>query len=144
MTLAARIKEAIGDMKPVDVAKATNNSASAVTQWMNGETKTLRGETVALLELKTGYRASWIILGKGPKKCDDGNSGNVLQLPNQGIPYALSILSQAVAASDRRGDDMLLGALTSFGKDPSNQETLDLLARIIGGKSAEAVNVKTA
>jgi hypothetical protein len=94
--------------------------------------------------MTTGYRASWIILGKGPKLCNDSQGATIHSIPGQGISQALALLSHAVAGSNRRGDDMLLGALTSFGKDPLNQETLEILERIIAGQSPSSTKVKSA
>ena len=34
---------------------------------MDGTTKSLRAETAYRLEVETGYRASWLVSGKGPK-----------------------------------------------------------------------------
>lgn len=74
MALADRIKEAMGTMKPGAFAKEVNVTPGAVTQLLDGTTKSLRAETVVLIEQKTGYRASWIVTGKGPKKLTDGMS----------------------------------------------------------------------
>lgn len=71
MTLAERIAEAMGEMSAADFARAVKVSPSAVTHWLNGATKTLKAKTANLMEAATGYRASWIVTGKGPKKVSD-------------------------------------------------------------------------
>lgn len=71
MSLAGRIKEVMGEVPPGEFAKACGVSAGAVTQWITGDTKTLKAEPVAHMEARYGYRASWIVLGKGPKKLAD-------------------------------------------------------------------------
>lgn len=70
-TLADRIKEAFGDAKPSQIARATKRSKGAVTQWLDGTTKSLKGDTAALMEAATGYRAAWIVSGKGPRRVSD-------------------------------------------------------------------------
>lgn len=75
MTLADRIKEAMGAKTPAEIARATKRSPAAVTQWTDGSTKSLKAETADLLEKATGYRASWIITGKGPKTLENVQDG---------------------------------------------------------------------
>jgi len=75
MNLAERIKEAIAHSRKTQaqIATETNKSAGAVTQWLDGTTKSLRAETAAALERATGYRAAWLVTGKGPKLVDVQN-----------------------------------------------------------------------
>ena len=76
-TLADRIREAFGtEVRPADIARATNCSRGAVTQWLNGSVHSLRAETATLMELATGYRASWIVSGKGPRKVGEAGPSN--------------------------------------------------------------------
>lgn len=70
MGLAKRIKEVMGDLGPSEFARACDVSPGAVTQWLTADTKALKAETVAHMEEKFGYRASWIVFGKGPKKIE--------------------------------------------------------------------------
>lgn len=71
MSLAERIREAMGDMSAADLARAAKVTGGAVTQWLDGTTKSLRADKAALLEAATGYRASWIVTGRGPKRVED-------------------------------------------------------------------------
>lgn len=75
MTLANRIREAIGEKSPADIARATKKSESAVSQWLDGTTKSIKGDTAAMLETVTGYRAAWISAGKGPKQTGNVDAG---------------------------------------------------------------------
>jgi len=50
MTLAERIREAMGDKSPADIARATKKTESAVSQWLDGTTRGLKAETAAMLE----------------------------------------------------------------------------------------------
>ena len=68
MTLAERIREAMGDMSPADLARATKKTPGAVTQWLDGTIKSLKGETASVLQTATGYNSNWLATGKGPKK----------------------------------------------------------------------------
>jgi len=79
MTLADRIKEAMGVKTAADIARATRRTPAAVTQWMDGTTKSLKAETADLLEKATGYRAGWIITGKGPKTLENVQDGPVVR-----------------------------------------------------------------
>lgn len=69
MDLAERIREAIkhSGKSQAQIATETGKSAGAVTQWVNGTSKSLRAETAAALERATGYRAAWLVTGRGPK-----------------------------------------------------------------------------
>ena len=69
MSLQDRVTEAIlgCQKRPTGVAAEIGISTSAMSQLMNGPTKKMKAETALGLELATGYRASWLIHGKGPK-----------------------------------------------------------------------------
>lgn len=69
MNMADRIRDAIahsGKSKS-KIASEVGVSPGAVTQWLNGGTKTLKAETASALGRATGVRATWLVLGKGPK-----------------------------------------------------------------------------
>lgn len=68
-TLAERTQQYLSETgKTVtDLARYAGKSQSAVSQWLNGQTKSLKGETATALEQNTGYRASWWTSGKGAK-----------------------------------------------------------------------------
>lgn len=68
MGLKERIKEVMGGMPPGEFAQACGVSPAAVTFWLSGNTQSLKADPVAQMELKFGYRASWVVAGKGPKK----------------------------------------------------------------------------
>jgi SOS-response transcriptional repressor LexA len=67
MGLSDRIKEAMGGLKPAELARAADVTNAAVTMWLDGSTKSLKAETANKIEMATGYRAAWIVTGKGPK-----------------------------------------------------------------------------
>ena len=72
MTLQRRIQEAIRSALEkgktlADIARECEVSAAAVTQWKDGTTKSLKAESAVGLEVATGYRAMWLVRGKGHK-----------------------------------------------------------------------------
>ncbi|MCO6057335.1 helix-turn-helix transcriptional regulator [Pseudomonas sp. MOB-449] len=44
---------------------------SAITQWINGETKALKAESVFALAKATGFLAEWLATGDGPERAED-------------------------------------------------------------------------
>jgi hypothetical protein len=70
MDLAARIREVMGERTPGEFARLCEVTPASVTFWLSGDTKALKAEPVARMELATGYRASWIVFGKGARKID--------------------------------------------------------------------------
>jgi phage repressor protein C with HTH and peptisase S24 domain len=68
--LSDRIREAMGKMTKAELARAAEVSAATVTFWLDGSTKSINGEKAVLLERATGYRATWLISGKGPKRVE--------------------------------------------------------------------------
>lgn len=70
MALKHRIQEAMDGSKlsRADIARACSMTNAAVTHWLNGETKSLKADKALALEAATGYRATWILTGKGSKR----------------------------------------------------------------------------
>lgn len=70
MALSDRVREAIETSKKskADIARACEVTNAAVTHWISGGTKSMKADTALALEEATGYRARWILYGKGTKK----------------------------------------------------------------------------
>lgn len=51
--------------RKIDIARECKVSPSAVTQWLTGESKSLRPESIYALAKATGFRAEWLALGTG-------------------------------------------------------------------------------
>lgn len=100
MTLAERIREAIqhSGKSQAQIATDTGKSPGAVTQWLDGSTKSLRADTAAALERATGYNAAWLVTGKGPKLA--ANVSNVAPAPIGGRSIPLISYVQAGAWAD--------------------------------------------
>lgn len=68
-TLAARVKECLrlSGMSGADVARELGISRSAISQWLKGNVKNIRGDNLILLASKAGVRPEWLVSGKAPK-----------------------------------------------------------------------------
>lgn len=91
MSLSDRIKEAMDSagLSPADLARATKRTPGAVTQWLDGTTKSLKADTANMIEIATGYRSAWLVTGMGAKKNQtdfasvvNGETGNVKRFGN--------------------------------------------------------------
>lgn len=69
-TLQERIAELMlmSKLTVGDLADIAGVSSSAVTQWKDGPTKSIKTGPATKLAAKTGYSALWIGTGEGPKK----------------------------------------------------------------------------
>ncbi|WP_443690390.1 LexA family protein [Pseudomonas sp.] len=69
MKMHERIAKAVAasGKKKVQIAKDCGVSASAVTQWLSGESKSLKPESIYALAAATGFRAEWLAMGNGPE-----------------------------------------------------------------------------
>lgn len=65
-----------------DLARAAGVTEAAVTHWLNGDTRSLKGVTAAKLETKSGFRAAWLATGKGQKLVDASAEHDML-LPKE-------------------------------------------------------------
>lgn len=72
MEFQDRVREAIraSGKTQAQVAKEVGVSQSAIAQWLSGNVKSLKAETADALEIATGYRARWLITGKGVERVD--------------------------------------------------------------------------
>jgi transcriptional regulator with XRE-family HTH domain len=70
MLLKDRVLEAIdkSEKTKAEIARACSVTNAAVTHWISGDTKNMKADTALALEEATGYRARWILYGKGTKK----------------------------------------------------------------------------
>lgn len=59
-----------------EIASLCKVAPSAVTQWISGESKTLKAESVFALAKATGFRAEWLTFGTGPERAIEGGPNN--------------------------------------------------------------------
>lgn len=59
--------------KKSQIATECKVSNSAVSQWVSGESKSLKPESIYALAKATGFRAEWIAMGEGPEQDFDLN-----------------------------------------------------------------------
>jgi SOS-response transcriptional repressor LexA len=88
MKLSERIREAIAasGKSQAQIAVETKKTAGAVTQWLDGGIKSLRADTADALEKATGYRAAWLVTGKGPKLVHDKTNVLLADIGTRQIP----------------------------------------------------------
>ena len=78
---------ALSGKKKGEIASLCGVANSAVTQWITGESKSLRPENLYALAKATGFRAEWLAIGEGDEKEKvDSNVGEARQ-PNESYRY---------------------------------------------------------
>lgn len=119
MALSDRIKEAMeaSGKSAADLARDTKKTAGAVSQWLDGTIKSIKADTAAALEASTGYRASWLVTGKGAKLVHDGEIPAATRSPDSveyaGLPRASRRVP--VVGTAKMGDD---GFFDEFSEMP--------------------------
>lgn len=93
-----RITRAIelSGLKKGEIAAACGVANSAVTQWITGESKSLKPENLYALAKATGFRAEWLAIGEGPEKEPASNVSMAAQ-PNMMFRYP--VISWVAAGS---------------------------------------------
>lgn len=88
MTLSDRIREAIthSGKSQAQIAVETKKSPGAVSQWLDGRIKGLRADTAEALERATGYSATWLVTGRGPRLVLDKSNVATAQIGTTQIP----------------------------------------------------------
>lgn len=143
MELKDRIREAMEAAKltPAGLATATKKTKGAVTQWLDGTTKSLKAETADKLQTATGYRASWIISGKGEKLVDTGITETVNHPSHVSVPTladALPVVLAAMAAVRSRAElRQLLPMLVDTNAEAYRTRLLELLQEAASNQPQE-------
>jgi len=60
----------VSGLKKGDIAAACGVANSAVTQWISGESKSLKPENLFALAKVTGFNAQWLAIGEGQDRID--------------------------------------------------------------------------
>jgi transcriptional regulator with XRE-family HTH domain len=71
-TLSERLQHALAtrDKSPAELARAVKKTESAVSQWLSGETKSLRSESLIAACAFLGCHPAWLYSGKLPSGLD--------------------------------------------------------------------------
>lgn len=67
---------ALSGKKKGEIASQCAVRPSAVTQWISGESKSLRPENLYALAEATGFRAEWLAIGRPPEREDEAQPGS--------------------------------------------------------------------
>lgn len=59
---------------------------AAISHWLLGRVRALKGESAARIEAATGVRASWLVTGRGPKLLDEGFPSFQEASPSNSLP----------------------------------------------------------
>ena len=81
-----------------EIAAACGVSASAVTQWVSGESKSMKPENIYALAKATGFHAKWLAIGEGPEQ--DGHAeANVHLVAQPNMMYRYPVISWVAAGA---------------------------------------------
>ncbi|MBT8766708.1 LexA family transcriptional regulator [Metapseudomonas boanensis] len=113
-----------------EVADECGVAPSAITQWINGETKALKAESVFALAKATGFRAEWLANGTGPERegdiaaasprLENNFSGNPIPVKTGSIP----VVGKAMLSPEGYFEDVeypvgfSMGFLNIYSSDP--------------------------
>lgn len=95
-----RIAKAIAasGKKKGEIAAACGVANSAVTQWISGESKSLRPENLYALAKATGFRAEWLAIGEGPEQAAEPIS-NVTAVAQPDESFRYPVISWVAAGA---------------------------------------------
>lgn len=79
------------------IAAECGVSPAAVTQWLTGESKSLKADNAYNLAIATGFSPRWISLGEGPERLEDGYPDKG---PRRRAFQAVDVLAKVVPDSD--------------------------------------------
>lgn len=81
-----------------EIALACGVSASAVTQWVSGESKSMKPENIYALAKATGFQAKWLAIGEGPEK-ELASESNVQPVAQPTLMYRYPLISWVAAGA---------------------------------------------
>ncbi len=84
--------------KKGEIAALCGVANSAVTQWITGESKSLRPENLYALADATGFEAEWLGVGRGPER-KSRNPGNVDEADVQKQKFRYPVISWVAAGA---------------------------------------------
>lgn len=112
MTRAERIDKAIREsgLKKGQIAAACDVTPSSVTQWTNGDTKSIKPENLAALASITGKSMEWLATGKGN---ENGKRSDSLDVGN----YDVLSSAQALNWQQHLGRSTINEAISTYNPD---------------------------
>lgn len=121
-TLQERMAELMAESKWSigEIAKIADVSSSAVSQWVNGQTASIKLEPAIRLERESGFSALWLANGKGAKKP---------ALPAAPAGHADDVLEPEFAGRSRASRRIPIVGTAKLGDDGFYEE----LSHIVGG-----------
>jgi len=92
----------VSGLKKGEIAARCNVANSAVTQWLSGESKSLKPENLFALAKATGFSAQWLAIEEGPERIESNaeHSNVAPALQPRRAPRAYPLISW-VAAGER-------------------------------------------
>lgn len=95
-----RIAKAItaSGKKKGEIAAECGVANSAVTQWISGESKSLRPENLYALARATGFRAEWLAIGEGAEQAP-AHDANVALIDPPRLSFRYPVISWVSAGS---------------------------------------------
>lgn len=127
-TLAERIRLALNEsgMTQAALAEAAGVRSPSVTDWLNGETKTLKAEPLVRAAHALRVSALWLAVGEGPMRPRDGHFAvQEPAAPYGRPPWPFPQLSESAICGLARDDRLRLeGALMAAINQLGMLETL--------------------
>lgn len=132
-TLAERLHRALRakpDLSQAGLARYCSAKPPSVSDWMRGETKTLKAQSMILAAEYLGVRARWLLDGSGPMSQTQGTAATsapaTVAAPQ--IDVALQVVLDAIAASAERAELEHLLPLLLTGAPEYRKRLADLLS----------------
>ncbi|MDH0046303.1 MULTISPECIES: LexA family protein [Pseudomonas] len=81
-----------------EIAAACGVSSSAVSQWVSGESKSMKPENIYALAKATGFHAKWLAIGEGPEQ-EGHPEANVRPVAQPNMIYRYPVISWVAAGA---------------------------------------------
>jgi len=130
-TLAKRLAEALEKRQrsPAELARGVSKTESAVSQWLSGETKSMRGESLLGVSGYLNISANWLATGKGQMEIavasiqsSQGQSARMVATVGPSLGETLKYLSGYLSVLDSRSRGRVGQLLKEFAEEPDTHE----------------------
>lgn len=116
------IRDSVGTN--AEFARVAECSRSNVTQWLDGDVKSLKAISAANIQERTGFSARWLVLGKGAKKINSPHE-TAREIPPAAESDAQKLLAiiETWHQTDRKGRDAIwAGARLAMKRGASTKD----------------------